>query len=137
GHSQRGSVLSVRLAQVIDRADSPRLRRVRFSRRDLTELEYAALLHDFGKIGVREEVLVKAKKLYPHELEQVRSRIAYARKAAEADVLARKLTMMREGAGARCPSGASLETGAGPWSSSRRGRSDLRRCAGPRGQDAA
>src|SRR5690606_13383485 len=71
-----------------------------FSRRDLTELEYAALLHDFGKIGVREEVLVKAKKLYPHELEQVRSRIAYARKAAEADVLARKLTMMREGAGA-------------------------------------
>jgi len=100
GHSQRVSVLSVRLAQVIDRADSPRFRRVRFSRRDLTELEYAALLHDFGKIGVREEVLVKAKKLYPHELEQVRSRIAYARKAAEADVLARKLTMMREGAGA-------------------------------------
>ena len=34
-----------------------------------SELEYASLLHDFGKIGVREQVLVKAKKLYPHELE--------------------------------------------------------------------
>lgn len=100
GHSLRVSVLSVKLAQVVDRADGPRFRDVRFSPRDLTELEYAALLHDFGKIGVREQVLVKAKKLYPHELDQVRSRFAYARKAAEADVLARKVAMMREGAGA-------------------------------------
>ena len=100
GHSLRVSVLSVKLAQVVDRADLPRFRDVRFSPRDLTELEYAALLHDFGKIGVREQVLVKAKKLYPHELDQVRSRFAYARKAAEADVLSRKIAMMREGAGA-------------------------------------
>ena len=97
GHSLRVSVLSVKLAQVVDRADG-RFRDVRFSPRDLTELEYAALLHDFGKIGVREQVLVKAKKLYPHELDQVRSRFAYARKAAEADVLGRKVAMMREGA---------------------------------------
>ena len=31
----------------------------------MRELRYAALLHDFGKVGVREEVLVKAKKLPP------------------------------------------------------------------------
>jgi len=29
------------------------------------------LLHDFGKVGVREEVLVQAKKLYPLQLELV------------------------------------------------------------------
>lgn len=100
GHSLRVSVLSCRLAEVVDRADSGPFANVRFSRRDMTELEYAALLHDFGKIGVREQVLVKAKKLYPHELEQVAARFAYARKAAEADVLARKLAAVREGAGA-------------------------------------
>ena len=35
-----------------------------FTDDDLKEIEYAALLHDFGKVGVREKVLVKAKKLY-------------------------------------------------------------------------
>ncbi len=99
GHSLRVSVLSCRLAEVLDRADSGPFASVRFSRRDITELEYAALLHDFGKIGVREQVLVKAKKLYPYELEQVAARFAYARKAAEADVLARKVQAMSEGAG--------------------------------------
>lgn len=100
GHSLRVSVLSCRLAEVVDRADSGRFGPVRFSRRDLQELEYAALLHDFGKIGVREEVLVKAKKLYPHELAQVRGRFDYALKATEADVLSRKVSAMAEGAGA-------------------------------------
>ncbi|MEC7526287.1 MAG: HD domain-containing phosphohydrolase [Myxococcota bacterium] len=99
GHSLRVSVLSTRLAEVCDRATDGRFEDVRFTRRDVQELEYAALLHDFGKIGVREQVLVKAKKLYPHELSAIRTRIAYARKAAEADVLARKVSAMAEGAG--------------------------------------
>jgi HD-GYP domain-containing protein (c-di-GMP phosphodiesterase class II) len=98
GHSLRVSVLSCRLAEVVDRADHGTFRDVRFNRRDLTELEYAALLHDFGKIGVREEVLVKANKLYPHELEQVRARFAYARKAIEAEVLSRKVEAIAAGA---------------------------------------
>jgi hypothetical protein len=40
-------------------------------------MRYAGLLHDFGKVGVREEVLVKQKKLYPHDLELIRHRFAY------------------------------------------------------------
>ena len=99
GHSLRVSVLSCRLAEVVDRADSGVFEGVRFTRRDLQELEYAALLHDFGKIGVREQVLVKAKKLYPHELAQVRARFDYAIKELEADVLGRKVAAMLAGAG--------------------------------------
>src|SRR5260370_36040987 len=38
------------------------------------ELRYEALLLDFGKVGVRENVLVKANKLEPWELENVRGR---------------------------------------------------------------
>jgi 3',5'-cyclic-nucleotide phosphodiesterase len=36
-------------------------------------------LHDFGKVGVREDVLVKAKKLHPHQLDMVKQRFRYAR----------------------------------------------------------
>src|SRR5262249_27596618 len=89
GHSVRVSLLALGLAENVDRADSGIYASVSFTQRDLKELEYASLLHDFGKIGVREQVLVKAKKLHPHELDIVRFRIDYALKAAEAHYLAR------------------------------------------------
>ena len=50
------------LAEAVDRVDSGPYLGVRFSRDQMRELRYASLLHDFGKVGVREEVLVKAKK---------------------------------------------------------------------------
>jgi HD-GYP domain-containing protein (c-di-GMP phosphodiesterase class II) len=99
GHSQRVSQLSTGLAQMVDRIDSGPYKDAKFSLRDLRELEYAALLHDFGKIGVREQVLVKAKKLYPHEHSAIRARIDFALKAAEADLLREKVELMEKGAG--------------------------------------
>jgi HD-GYP domain-containing protein (c-di-GMP phosphodiesterase class II) len=50
----------------------------------MKEIRYAALLHDFGKVGVREEVLVKAKKLYPLQMDIVASRFDYLYKDLEA-----------------------------------------------------
>ena len=38
---------------------------MKFTRSEMKEIRYASLLHDFGKVGVREEVLTKARKLYP------------------------------------------------------------------------
>jgi HD-GYP domain-containing protein (c-di-GMP phosphodiesterase class II) len=99
GHSLRVSVLSCRLAEIVDRVDNGPYATSTFTRREMKELEYAALLHDFGKIGVREQVLVKAKKLYPHELDLVRARFAYLREAATARSLAKKLDAVRAGAG--------------------------------------
>ena len=99
GHSQRVSQLSLGLAKMVDRIDSGPFKDAKFSRRDLRELEYAALLHDFGKIGVREQVLVKAKKLYPHERDAIRARIDFAMKSAEADLLREKVELMEKGAG--------------------------------------
>ena len=98
GHSLRVSVLSCGIAEAVDRITSGPYKDQRFSRRDLKELEYASLLHDFGKIGVREEVLVKAKKLYPHQLERVRLRFDYVRKSLEAEGLRRKLDAKLAGA---------------------------------------
>jgi HD-GYP domain-containing protein (c-di-GMP phosphodiesterase class II) len=77
GHSGRVATLTVGLAEVIDRTVAGPYRDVTFTREQLRELRYAGLLHDFGKVGVREQVLVKQKKLYPHDLELIRHRFAY------------------------------------------------------------
>jgi HD-GYP domain-containing protein (c-di-GMP phosphodiesterase class II) len=99
GHSQRVSVLSCRLAEMVDAEKNGAYAGARFDRRDLQELKYASLLHDFGKIGVREQVLVKAKKLYPHERDAIRARIDYALEAGERELLAEQLRLGRAGAG--------------------------------------
>ena len=74
GHSFRVADLTVALATAVDRADGGTFRDVRFSPDEMKEIRYASLLHDFGKVGVREEVLVKAKKLPPGQLDLIRQR---------------------------------------------------------------
>ena len=83
GHSGRVSDMTVGLAETVDRVGDGPFRGVKFSREQLKEIRYAALLHDFGKVGVREQVLVKAKKLYPSDLGLVRHRHAFIRRTAE------------------------------------------------------
>jgi len=91
GHSERVAKLTVGLAEVVDRADTGPFRDIHFTRQDVREIRYASILHDFGKVGVREEVLVKAKKLYPPQLELVRKRFQYIRKVLELDAYRKKL----------------------------------------------
>ena len=83
GHSGRVAVFTCGLARAVERAPPPDWRGVSFDRASLQQMRYAALLHDFGKVGVREHVLVKADKLYPHELELLRSRFELARASVE------------------------------------------------------
>lgn len=91
GHSERVATLTVGLAEAVDRADSGRLADIRFDRDELRELQYAALLHDFGKVGVREDVLIKAKKLHPLQLTRVMSRFEHMRTAKRLHLLDQKL----------------------------------------------
>ena len=97
GHSQRVADLTVALARAADRTDTGIFSVVRFSPEQLREIEYAGLLHDFGTVGVREEVLVKAKKLYPAQLERVRARFEHMRTALLAERLAAQLERLRRG----------------------------------------
>ncbi|GAB4509037.1 MAG: HD family phosphohydrolase [Sulfuricaulis sp.] len=83
GHSFRVADFTERTAVATDRADAPGLRDITFSKEQLRELRYAALLHDFGKVGVRENVLAKAKKLQPQHLELLKQRFRYARASIE------------------------------------------------------
>ena len=91
GHSFRVSRLTCSLAETVDKVETGPYADLHFNHEQMREIRYAALLHDFGKVGVREEILLKAKKLYPHELDLVRHRFDYIRKVLEADHLQRKL----------------------------------------------
>ena len=96
GHSFRVADLTVALARVIDRIDSGQYRDVHFTADQVREIRYASLLHDFGKVGVREQVLVKEKKLYPMQLETIRARFDFVMKSAENEVNRRKVEYLLE-----------------------------------------
>ncbi len=95
GHSFRVADLTVELARVIDR-DDDHYHDIQFTTDQVREIRYASLLHDFGKVGVREQVLVKEKKLYPLQLETLRNRFDFAMKTAENDANKRKLAHILE-----------------------------------------
>jgi HD-GYP domain-containing protein (c-di-GMP phosphodiesterase class II) len=76
GHSTRVAELTVGLAQVVDASTTQRFEEIQFTRDQIKEIRYASLLHDFGKVGVREKVLVKANKLYEEQLELIKHRFA-------------------------------------------------------------
>lgn len=91
GHSERVAKICVALARATTECETGIYRSVRFKDEEIRELEYAALLHDFGKIGVREEVLVKAKKLYGYQLDSIKERIKVCKAAAKIAFLEQQL----------------------------------------------
>ncbi len=96
GHSFRVANLTVALAETVDRSDSGPYGNIRFSRDQMREIRYASLLHDFGKVGVKEEVLVKAKKLYPAQLDVIRQRFGYVKRTLENESLRARLKFLLE-----------------------------------------
>ncbi|MBN2370280.1 MAG: GAF domain-containing protein [Vicinamibacteria bacterium] len=97
GHSSRVAELTVGIAEKVDAIDHGRFRNVRFSRDQLQEIRFAGLLHDFGKVGVREKVLIKGKKLYVGQLMVIRQRFAYVKRTIEVEHLRAKLDLVSRG----------------------------------------
>jgi len=78
GHSHRVAALTTRLARAVnDTSDGP-FSGIHFSKMAMKELHYASMLHDFGKVGVREQVLLKAQRLYDWEMNRVEGRFRIA-----------------------------------------------------------
>jgi HD-GYP domain-containing protein (c-di-GMP phosphodiesterase class II) len=109
GHSERVAKLSVRLSQAVNGVEAGSLKSVRFSDRQIQEINYAALLHDFGKIGVPEAIVQKERKLYPHQLVEISHRFNLMRRTWEVECAEQKFSHLfhynenRHQAGDNCP----------------------------------
>jgi len=99
GHSGRVAALTVGLAEAMNEVGVGRYSDLNFDAEQLKELRYACLLHDFGKVGVREHVLVKEKKLYPANMELLRARFAFVQRSIEQSYTEKKLTLAMERGG--------------------------------------
>jgi len=104
GHSGRVEGLTTRLAKAVTEIATGRYRDIHFTDDQMKELRYACLLHDFGKVGVREHILVKAKKLVPGQLEVIQSRFEFIERSVQVKYATDKLEAMRAG-----KEGATLE----------------------------
>ena len=94
GHSQRVCDMTLALAGALGRDPDGPYGGLRFSPAQMKELRYAALLHDFGKVGVHEEVLVKAKKLHPLQFFRVLDRFDYIRRDIQARIAQQKVDVL-------------------------------------------
>ena len=97
GHSRRVAILTMGTAEIMDGLTSGPFKDVTFSRDQIEEIRYASLLHDFGKVGVREKVLIKGKKLFVGELALIRQRFALIKRTLEAEHLRSKLDVVLTG----------------------------------------
>lgn len=96
GHSERVADLTVRLTEEANAIATGPLRGIYFSARQIQEVRYAALLHDFGKVGTPEALLGKRKKLYPEQLEVIRHRFALAQRTQEMECAQTKFRYLIE-----------------------------------------
>lgn len=94
GHSHRVAEYSVALAKAVGDYNRGVYAKIYFTESQLRELRYASLLHDFGKVGVRENVLTKANKLYPSEFEVLRQRFNYLRCMLERNMYKKKTQVL-------------------------------------------
>ena len=85
GHSVRVTELTCDVAELISAQTEGPFADARFSDEEMKQLRYAGLLHDFGKVGVSEETLVKKNKLPPVMEARVEARFQLIRKTLEAD----------------------------------------------------
>lgn len=83
GHSKRLGGYAIKFAEVINKVDYGRYKDLVFSHEEIKELYYASLLHDVGKIGISEGVLLKRNKLSKDRMDTIRYRFSYLKKNLE------------------------------------------------------
>ncbi len=87
GHSFRVAELCKHMAYAVNSATEGIFKDMYFSETEIKELEYAALLHDFGKVYIDLAVFMKGKKLYPKDFENLIIKINYLYRFVELQAL--------------------------------------------------
>ena len=97
GHSGRVERLTTALARAVSGLSEGKYRDVHLTDDQYKELRYACLLHDFGKVGVREHILIKAKKLMPGQLEVIQARFESVERSVQVKYATEKLEAIKSG----------------------------------------
>ncbi len=84
GHTERVTNLTLKIASEMARCKK-QFPDFSLTNDQYTMLKYACLLHDFGKIGVREHILQKAKKVSEDKLNKIKFKLHYAHKIGVLD----------------------------------------------------
>jgi len=95
GHSVRVTELTCDTAELINQQTDGPFADAAFSSEEMKQLRYAGLLHDFGKVGVREATLVKEEKLPPVMGARVKGRFELIRLTLEADAATAKTAALQ------------------------------------------
>lgn len=77
GHSKRMSEYAVQIAQFIRDSQSPHFEEVTFDDHAIEALRIASLLHDVGKIGIKEDVLLKSSRITEERMLIISNRFNY------------------------------------------------------------
>jgi HD-GYP domain-containing protein (c-di-GMP phosphodiesterase class II) len=93
GHSFRVSEICRHMATAINHSTKSNFENIKFNDNNLRELEFAALLHDFGKVYIDLNIFKKAKKLFPEDLENLQMRLDYLYRYVELFYLNREIEM--------------------------------------------
>jgi len=83
GHSERVARMSSSLMRAVDAEKDGVYGRCSFDKAALLEIEYAGLLHDYGKVYLDPRVFTKAKKLYEYDFAYLVLRIKYLIRTTE------------------------------------------------------
>ncbi len=94
GHSFRVAETTVNLLQALPASNVPAFKGLSITAEHIREVRYAALLHDFGKIGVPEAILVKANKLTDERLEVIRYRLELQKERLRFRALEQELDLL-------------------------------------------
>jgi len=99
GHSVRVTELTCDMAELITAQTEGPFAAAAFSEAEMKQLRYAGLLHDFGKVAVREATLVKEKKLPPVMEARLEARFALIRKTLQLEAWEKKVDAASDGEG--------------------------------------
>lgn len=94
GHSFRVADTTVALLETLPKSGMARFKQLTFSSEHIKEVRYAALLHDFGKVAVRENILLKANKLTDDRLELIKYRIELQKERLRRRAVERELDLL-------------------------------------------
>jgi HD-GYP domain-containing protein (c-di-GMP phosphodiesterase class II) len=97
GHSSRVAKYARRFAEAINEESEGRLGQIKFTPEQIEELYMCGLLHDIGKIGVKEAVLEKSTKLNEAQMETIVQRFESIKANLIIRALQQKLELSKSG----------------------------------------